>query len=87
MSIEKQLLKLKKEMEDIDKDIQRKEGSLEQLFESLKKDLDMEGSQEKLIKETNKLIKKIDSQSQDNKEKLEELMEEIETKYQEFEEE
>lgn len=86
MSVESKLLNYKKEMKEIENDIQRSKGSLDNLYESLKTDLDIKGKPDKLIKETEKMIKKIDKQSKDNEEKLETLMEEIEEKYQEFEE-
>ena len=87
MSTKTKLLKYQNEMDQIDKDVQRTEGSLENEFESLSKDLDIKGKPDKLIKETKKMIKKIDNQANENEIKLDELMEEIDTKYKEFEEE
>lgn len=85
MSIEKKLLRYKNEMEEIDKDVQRGKGSLDQLYESLEKDLDIKGKPDKIEKETKKMIKKIEKQGNDNTEKLETLMEEIDTEYKKFE--
>lgn len=87
MNIESKLLNYKKEMENLDKDVQRLKGSLDSEYNSLQKDLGIEGTPEKLQKETKIMIKKIDSQATNNNEKLEELMEEIETAYLKFEEE
>ena len=88
MNIKTQLLQYQEEMEDLEKKAQRIKGALDVEYSKLREELgeSTKISTDKLIQKAETLLKDLDAGINEMSTRLEKLMEEIQDKYQELEE-
>lgn len=84
---ENQLLKLKRELEESEKELQRNKGKLESQYEELCKLLNLNNNTDKtkIEKEVKKQIQKLNDKIKSEQEQLDELLNEIEQETSEWE--
>lgn len=87
MDTETKLLKYKKEIDEVEKEIQKSKGILETLTNALKKDLDVNiDDSEKLMKHAKKQLNKLEKEIEKEEREIDELLETIEKQYELYEE-